>query len=65
MQVDNAKDIDVVTNRYNLIEYSENYSQKSGSLCQYYRDEPALNDDGSIIDFSTNKDTSLSFKYYI
>ena len=65
MQVDNAKDIDVVMNRYNLIEYSENYSQKSGSLCHCYRDEPALNDDGSIIDFPANNDTSLSFKYYI
>ena len=28
---------------YNLTEYRENYAEKSGSLCQYYRDEP--NDD--------------------
>ena len=28
---------------YNLIEYSDNYSKTLGSLCQYYRDEPALN----------------------
>ena len=28
--------------RYNLIEYSDNYS--SGSLLQYYRDEPFLDD---------------------
>ena len=25
---------------YNLIEYSSNYSKISGSLWQYYRDEP-------------------------
>ena len=25
---------------YDLIEYSDNYSKTSGSLCQYYRDEP-------------------------
>ena len=25
---------------YNLIEYSNNYARKSGSLWQYYRDEP-------------------------
>ena len=25
---------------YNLIEYSDTYSKKSGSLWQYYRDEP-------------------------
>ena len=31
-QLDNAKDIEVVMNMYNLLEYSENYSQTSGSL---------------------------------
>ena len=25
---------------YNLIEYSDNYSKTSGSLWQYYRDDP-------------------------
>ena len=42
-QIDNAKDIDIVMSMYNLTEYRENYAEKSGSLCQYYRDEP--NDD--------------------
>ena len=32
MQIDNAKDIDVIMNMYDLIEYSELYSQTSGSL---------------------------------
>ena len=39
-QVDNAKDIDIVMPTYNLIEYSDNYAKTSGSLWQYYRDEP-------------------------
>ena len=39
-QVDNAKDIDIVMLMYNLIEYSDNYTKTSGSLWQYYRDEP-------------------------
>ena len=39
-QVDNAKDIDIVMPVYNLIEYSDNYAKTSGSLWQYYRDEP-------------------------
>ena len=39
-QVDNAKDIDIVMSMYNLIEYSDNYANTSGSLWQYYRDEP-------------------------
>ena len=25
---------------YNLIEYSKNYGKTTGSLCNYYRDEP-------------------------
>ena len=28
---------------YNLIEYSDNYAKTSGSLWQYYRDEPNNN----------------------
>ena len=39
-QVDNAKDIDIVMPMYNLIEYSDNYAKTSGSLWQYFRDEP-------------------------
>ena len=39
-QIDNAKDIDFVMPMYNLIEYSDNYVKTSGSLWQYYRDEP-------------------------
>ena len=31
-QIDNAKDIDIVMPMYNLIEYSDKYSQTSGSL---------------------------------
>ena len=38
-QIDSAKDIDVVMSMYDLIKYSDNYSKKSGSLWQYYRDE--------------------------
>ena len=38
--IDNAKDIDIVTSMYNLIEYSDNYSKTSGCLWQYYNDYP-------------------------
>ena len=41
-QVDNANDIDIVMPMYNLIEYSDNYAKTSGSLWQYYRDEPNI-----------------------
>ena len=39
-QIDNCKDIDIIMPMYNLIEYSYNYAKTSGSLWQYYRDEP-------------------------
>ena len=39
-QIDNAKNIDIVMVMYNLIEYSDIYAKTSGSLWQYYRDEP-------------------------
>ena len=39
-QTDNVKHIDIVMPMYNLIEYSDNYAKTSGSLWQYFRDEP-------------------------
>ena len=38
--IDNAQDIDIVILIYHLIEYSNNYSKTSGSLWQYYKDDP-------------------------
>ena len=48
---------------YNLIEYSDNYSKTSGSLWQFYRDEPALNNDNVIIDFLVDGNNSNPFKF--
>ena len=39
-QIDNAIDIDIVMPVYNLIECSDNYSKASGSLWEYYKDDP-------------------------
>ena len=39
---------------YNLIEYSDNYSKTSGSLWQYYKDDP-----------NDNMADSESFKYKV
>ena len=47
----------------NLIQYSDNYSKNAGSLWQYYRDEPALNDAGIIIDFPNADIDSASFNF--
>ena len=47
---------------YNLIEYSDTYVKTSGSLWQYYRDEPALDNNNNITDFPANNSNSISFK---
>ena len=39
-EIDNAQEIDIVMPMCNLIEYSDNYSKISGSLWQYYKDDP-------------------------
>ena len=54
VQIDNAEDLDVVMPMYNLLEYSKNYRKTTGSLWNYYRDEPSN-------PLSSN---SESFKYW-
>ena len=63
MEIDNAKDIDIVMPMYNLIEYSDNYAKTTGSLWQYCKDIPALNANDEIIVFDVNNVTdSFNFK---
>ena len=38
--IDTAQDIDIVLPMYNLIKYSDNYARTSGSLRQYFKDDP-------------------------
>ena len=62
-QIDNAEYIDMVMPTYNLIEYSENYSKTPGSLWQYCKDIPAVDDGGDIAIFNGTNDTdSFNFK---
>ena len=62
-QIDNAEYIDIVMPMYNLIEYSDNYSKTSGSLWQYCKEIPAVNNDGNIVDFNgANATDSFNFK---
>ena len=53
-EINNAKDIDIVMPMYNLTEYSDNFSKKSGNLWQYYKD-----------DSNDNTTDSESFKYKV
>ena len=40
VHIGNAEDFNVVMPVYNLFEYSKNYRKTTGSLWNYYRDEP-------------------------
>ena len=56
VQIDNAKDLDAVMPMYNLLEYSKNYRKTTGSLWNYYRDEPSnlLSSNSESFKYKTN-----------
>ena len=56
--IDDVEDLDLVLPMYNLIEYSSNYSETTGSLPFYSKDE-ATDFDNNI----ENTDSFISFKY--
>ena len=50
-------------NMYNLIDYSSGYEKTSGSLWQYCKDIPAVNNNNAIVNFTENTLTnSFNFK---
>ena len=55
--VEKAEDLDIVMPMYNLLEYSDNYQDSTGSLYQFKRDE--LPDDNTNV---ANNTTSLVYK---
>ena len=61
VKTDNAEDLDVVMPMYSLLEYSKNYRKTTGSLWNYFRDEPhsGVNDG---IDYSIMGSKSLITK---
>ena len=58
--IDNAEDLDIVMLMYNLIEYGKNYSKTSGTLWNYYRDEP---NSGAVGNINYSIKDSKSFHY--
>ena len=59
--VDDVEHINIAMPMYNLTEYSDNYSDTSGSLWQFKRDEQPINYNGAFIDITA--ENSSSFKY--
>ena len=62
-QVDEAQDFDIVMTMYNLTENSDAYLNTTGSLWQYYKDKPALDNNNNIINFLANNNNGISFKF--
>ena len=63
--VENAEDLDIVMAMYNLLEYSKNYEKTSGSLFNYYRDEPKEHTIGAsddAINISIRNSKSFDYK---
>ena len=58
--VDTAENLDIIMPMYNLIEYSDNYQDSSGTFYQYKRDEPP--DADPIADLTVNKSSSFKCK---
>ena len=61
VKIDNAEDLDVVIQMYNLLEYSKNYRKTTGSLWNYYRDEPNSGINGGI-NYSIMGSKSFDYK---
>ena len=60
--MENTEDIDVVMPKYNLLEYSKNYTKRTGSLWNYYRNGPNIfGDDYNAIPITNSE----SFEYKI
>ena len=62
VKIDNAEDLDVVMPMYNLLEYSKNYRKRTGSLWDYYRDEPNSSTDNNNIIHSILNSESFDYK---
>ena len=65
--IDNAEDLDVAMPMYNLIEYSKNYRKTTGSLWNYYRDEPnsGFNNNRDRINYFIKDSESFNYKISI
>ena len=59
--IDDAENLDLVMPMYNLIEYSSNYYETTGSLWFYSKDE-AANFDADIVDNNNNNFESFNYK---
>ena len=60
--VETAETLDIIMTIYNLIEYSDNYADSSGSLYQFKRDESPMNNAGNPLNVALHNSTSFKYK---
>ena len=60
--VDNPDNLHIVMPIYNLIGYSDNYSDTSGNISQFKRDESPVTNAGNPDNVSTTDSTSFKYK---
>ena len=60
--LDTAENLDLIMNMYNLIEYSDNYSDFTASLYHYKRQELNLDVVGDIEDLDPDDSSSFIYK---
>ena len=64
-QIDNAEYIDIVMSLYNVIEYSDSYLKTSGSILQYCKEIPVVDNVGNPTDSFTFKTKKKQFRQII
>ena len=60
--VETAKNLDIIMSMYNLLEYSDNYAESSGSLYRFKRDESPMNDNNNHLNVTLDNLVSLKYK---
>ena len=60
--VETGENLDIIMPVYNLIDYSDNYADPSGSLYQFKRDESPMNDADNPLTVALNNSTSFKYK---
>ena len=60
--IDTARNLEIIMRMYNLIEYSDNYSDKSGSLWQFKTDESPIDNNGNPVNVAMNNSSSFKYK---
>ena len=63
--VETADNLDIIMPMYNLIEYSDNYADSSGSLYQFKRDESSMNNAENPDNVPLDNSTPFKYKAHL